>query len=120
MTFTYNLDTPDDVTRVRIHLGDTDAETALFSDAEINFAIDEESTWQAATLLLIENVLARFASEQDFAADWLRLDHRGNREYWEKLLATKRTRFGLARSTASVQHVTRVDSNQTTVPDYDD
>lgn len=119
MTFTYDPASPDDVTRVRYHIGDTDSDAAMFTDEEINFVIDEEGSYQNAVISLLEATLARLNREPDMSADWLRVDWRRSADHWRKLLGDKRRRFGktVRMSTSSV-HLYRVDSLQTDPPDY--
>lgn len=110
MTFTYELGTPTDTTRVRFHTGDTDEATALWQDDEIAFVIAEEGTWQKAVLALIESALVRLAHEPDMTADWLRIDWRRSADNWKALLAEKRRRFGLGAAVVSGgQHAWRPD-----------
>ena len=110
MAFTYNLTTPNDVTRVRFHTGDTDTDSALWQDDEIEFVIDEEGTWQPAVIALIESALVRLAHEPDMTADWLKIDWRRSADNWKALLAEKRRRFGLgAQVVSGGQHAWRPD-----------
>jgi hypothetical protein len=119
MTFTYNLAAPDDVTRVRYHIGDTVEATAIFSDEEITFAIDEEGTWQKAVIASIRSVMARIAGEPDMTADWLKVDWRRSSDNWQMLLTEKKNQFGLgATASSGGRHAYRPDSLQKSTPDY--
>ena len=126
MTFTYNLDTPDNVTRVRWHLSDT-AQPEMVSDEEINFAISEFGTYQKAVIAIINKKLAEFANEPDFKADWLTVNSSAAVAGLEKLRGQKLKEFGLlgdstfgVSMTARVTHNYRADSGQTAAPDYSD
>lgn len=121
MTFTYNLSTPNDITRVRFHLGDTIEATAIFSDEEITFAVSEALTWQAAVIACIRSVLARLAGEPDMQADWLRVDWRRSAENWKLLLSEKSAEFGIgkARASSGGHHAYRVEGLQKTEPDWE-
>ncbi len=121
MPFTYDTANPTDVTRVRYHLQDTDSAAVIFSDEEIQFVIDEEGSYQAAVISLIEAVMAKLANEPDMSADWLKIDWRGSRESWVRLLNEKKKKFklGLMIVTASAKHIYRVDGLQKDIPEYD-
>lgn len=120
MTFTYELSPADDITRVRYHVGDTDEDTAIFSDEEISFAISEEGTWQKAVIASIRSILGRLSHEPDMTADWLRVDWRRSSDAWMKLLAEKKQQFGLsARAVSGGQSSWRKDSLQAGEPDWD-
>lgn len=122
MAFTYSLTTPvSDISRVRYHIGDVDADAPIFDDAEIAFAISEEGGWQGAVVSLIGAVLARLAGEPDMTADWLRIDWRRSAENWRALLSDKKKAFGLgARASASSVHAWRPDTQQRRAPTYDE
>lgn len=121
MTFTYDLGTPDDNTRVRFHLGDTVEASAMFSDEEIAFVIDEEGTYQLAVISLIQGAMARLAQEPDMTADWLRIDWRRSAENWKRLLDEKRRKFGYGLTlTVSTAHPWRPDLGMCESPEYDD
>ncbi len=44
MAFTYDFDTAPEISNVRLLVGDTDAATPVFSDAEVNAALQNESS----------------------------------------------------------------------------
>lgn len=121
MTFSYDLGAPDDVTRVRFHLGDREEETAIFSDEEINFAINESGSWQAAVIACIRAVIGILATEPDMQADWLRIDWRRSAENWRQLLNEKTQQFGIgkARSSSGGRHAHRIDGLQKSEPDWE-
>ena len=118
MTFSYTPAAATDTTRVRFHLRDTDEASAIFSDEEISFAITEETTWQAAVILLIETIIAKLSHEPDMTADWLTISWRRSTEAWQMLLAEKRARFGIAARTGRAKATYRSDSLQTEAPDW--
>jgi hypothetical protein len=121
MTFTYDLVTPGDLTRVRYHIGDTEEATAIFSDEEINFVLDEETTYQAAVISCINAIIGKLSHEPDMQADWLKIDWRRSAESWMKLLAEKKSQFGLgARAASGGQHAWRPDTLMDEAPAYDD
>lgn len=121
MTFTYTPATPDDITRVRYHVGDVVEETAIFTDEEIQFAIDEEGDWKGAVIASIRSVMARLAGEPDMEADWLRIDWRRSAENWKLLLSEKSQQFGLgkARASSGGHHAYRPDGLQKSEPTYE-
>ena len=122
MTFTYDLSTPDDNTRVRFHLGDVTEATAIFSDEEITFAIDETGSWQRAVIACIRSVMGRLASEPDMQADWLKIDWRRSADNWKTLLNEKTQEFGLgkARASSGGHHAYRPDGLLKTEPEWED
>jgi len=73
MTFTYKLDPVNDTARVRMHAGDTDADTYILEDEEIAVLLSDASDWKGATIEAIELILAKINQQPDLAADWLRL-----------------------------------------------
>lgn len=97
MAFTYDLASPDDITRVRFHVGDTTEATALFpDDDEITFAISEAGSFEGAVLYCIQNIIARMNADPDFTFDELEIDQDSQRKHWVTLLQTKRDEFGIA------------------------
>ena len=119
MTFSFDLVTPTDVTRVRRHISDTDETTAIFSDEEIQFNLDEEGTVNKAVIALIKQIIAKLSNEPDMQADWLRVDWRRSSDAWFKLLEDKKQEFGLGWHVVSGgQHSYRPDSLQKEAPDY--
>lgn len=95
MTFTYTPETPDDVTRVRYHIGDTDETAARLSDEEIQFAIDEAGGWKAAVIWSIDRIIALLADESGQSLDWLTIDRGDAIEAYEKLKKAKVAQLGI-------------------------
>jgi len=118
MTFTYNLASANNVTRVRFHIGDTVAEGAFFSDEEIEFILVEEGSYQKAVIACIQSLIGKISAEPDFQADWLKVDRSKALAGYKLLLAEKRRALGVAAITSSSQPVYRGDSNQTEAPDW--
>jgi len=118
MTFTYTPETPTDITRVRYHVADTDAATALWTDEEIQFVIDEAGSYKSAVISLIGNLIARFAREPDFVADWLRVDTSKALPMLQALLKEKRQALNVSSITAQALPVYRGDSDQTEPPEW--
>ena len=120
MTFTYNLTSPTDTTRVRYHIGDVEEVAAIFSDEEISFVLDEEDDDVGkAVVSCITSIIARLNHEPDFQADWLKIDWRRSAEHWRVLLAEKKAKFGLSpRGSSGGQFGWRPDTLQTEAPDY--
>lgn len=119
MTFTYTPSTPNDITRVRFAIGDTDTTAAVFTDEEITFQISETTTWQRAVIALLESLIARLAATPDFQADWLRVSQAEALKAYQALLKIKRAEYGVATITATAKHTYRPDSNMTEAPTYD-
>jgi hypothetical protein len=124
MSFTYNLSTPTDVTRVRFHIGDTDATLAIFSDEEIEFVITEAGSYQRAVIWCIQNIITKISAEPDSTADWLRVDWGRSLRGYQALLAVKRQELGVTSTgntlVATAWHTYRADSLQSEAPDYAD
>ena len=121
MTFTYDLSTPNDITRVRFNLGDTTEATAIFSDEEITFISGEVGTWQKAVIACIRSVIGRLAAEPDMQADWLRIDWRRSADNWKLLLSEKAQELGVGKAKASSggNHAFRPDGLIKTEPDWE-
>lgn len=120
MTFTYDVSTPTDVTRVRFYLRDTTETNAAFTDEEIEFAIDETGTWQKATLACIDNLVAELASTPDWSSDNHRIAYGRSVESWLALRRTLSAKFGTSTVTATTSHTYRADSLADEAPDYDE
>ena len=125
MTFTYDLDSPGDIERVRFVMNDTDEDLMMFSDEAINFRLDEnasESSPVGATIIdLIRNRLAYLAGEPDMTADWLKIDWRRSAENWKLLLEQTRRKYGLgALVNSGGQHAWRPDYMEEAPEYYDD
>lgn len=112
MTFTYTpISTDRD--RMRFHLGDTDADSAKFSDEELDGVLVEYVDYKPAVLACIRSMIARMA-QPDFKADWLDVKPSTAVAAWQALLALKAGEFGLSsgRSFGSgVTNVIRADSD---------
>lgn len=120
MTFTYSVPFAADRDRVRFAIGDTDSSAPKLTDEEIDAMIDEEGSWQKATLACIDSLLARL-SQPDFRADWLQVEHSKARAGLESLRKTLKAKYGLGlRGTGGAVHTYRADSGQTEEPDYSD
>jgi hypothetical protein len=117
--FTYDLVNPNDITRVRFHIADTDANIAVFQDEEILFVLLESGGWQNAVIVLITNIIAKL-STPDFKADWLTVDSSTAVKAWQNSLAVKRAEFGIRVASISATAILpyRVDSLQTASPNY--
>jgi len=111
MTFTYDPSNPDNITRVRFWLQDTDEDIMIYDDETILFAISEETSWQAATIALVEGIIQKLNREPDFQADWLRVDQKRALKGYETMLARLRTKFSIPTSSrGTYQYVDRWDS----------
>lgn len=116
MTFTYiPSSTPNDVTRVRFHTGQTVEAESFVSDEEIEMMLAESATWQEAVITVIKFIMARL-SQPNFRADWLQIDHESARKGYAALLAQKASELGVPAITARGQSVYRADSDMTDVP----
>ena len=120
MTFTYAPSAaPDNVTQIRYHLSDTDKDTAIYTDEEINMVVAMEGTVGAAVISLIKGIMSKLAMEPDMSADWLKIDWRRSSDAWGQMLTEKRREFGLGASISSGgRHAYRPDTLEKTPPDY--
>lgn len=119
MTFTYTPATPTNITRVRFHLADTESATAIFTDEEITFIINENAgNWQQAVISCIRVIIAKIGAEVDFQADWLRVDRSKALAGYRVLLAQKQAELGVTGVVSRAQPVYRGDSDQTEAPEW--
>ena len=121
MTFTYTFDFSIDRNRIRFELGDVTSDAALYQDEEIDAALTSAASWQAAVIMLIDGLIARYARTTGFTADWLKVDAMANMKAFMVLRERKVDEYGLAADGEIVSdgtHVYRYDSDQTDEPDY--
>lgn len=117
MTFTYTPATPDDITRVRFHTGDTVEAAAFHSDEEIEFMISEAVTWKPAVIMALESIILKFATEPDLKADWLSVTLGRSQAGYEEMYKKKLADFGIGRRTGRAVATYRSDSLQTEAPE---
>lgn len=118
MTFTFDLTSVTNRERVRYHIRDTVEASALFSDEEINFVLDEESSVQNAVISLLRAKIGELANEDNFRADWLQVDSSARLAGLKELLTQKLNEFGDSSGETGVVHRYRPDSAQHDTPDY--
>jgi hypothetical protein len=118
MTFTLNLTAQNDLTDVRMHIGDVDADAAIFSDEHINYVLGVEGTVSATVIALLCQIIAKLSAQPDLKADWLNITLGRSVEGYKKLLAEKRAAFGVAARTGTTVVTYRGDSLQTEAPDW--
>ena len=116
MTFSYSPIT-NDLSRVRFHIGDTDAASAMFSDEEVTGVITEVGDWKKAVIALIQNLIAK-CSQPNFTADWLTVDSASAVRSYQALLQMKRRELKVYANVATTVSVYRPDSGQTAPPDW--
>ena len=86
MSFTYNEDLSDDVSKIRFAIGDTNQELAIFPDETINALINIESTLEGATSKLIQSLYLDFVKRADVAeTDDMRFEYGMKAKQYEKL-----------------------------------
>jgi len=120
MTFTFAPSaSPDTVTTIRYHVGDTDRDTAMWDDETIAMVYALESSIGGAVISLIKQARLRLAAEPDMKADWLQVDWRRSDAAWKDMLAEKKQEFGLGwQDSSGGQHSYRPDTLQKEAPDY--
>lgn len=107
MAFTYvPFATPRDF--VRFHIGDTNPNTPIFQDEELDALINVSGGWESAVITALERLIVMVA-QPNFRADWLQVDHEAARRSYEAVLKIKRQAFGAAGISAGVVHPRRVD-----------
>lgn len=112
--FTYDLGTPTDLTRVRFHIGDTNAESPRYSDEELTFLLSENGGDVPTTVIAaIRGLIARLAGDPNFTADWLTVDIKAAIDGLKSLLKEKAKEFDIALMSASFTPTFRTDSDQT-------
>ena len=118
MAFTYAPASPTDLTRVRWHIGDIVEASAIFTDADIEFAISEGGSYQQAVIGCLKTIIAKISAEPDFQADWLKADLGRSLAGYQWLLVEKRHEFDITALTATAKPVYRSDSLQKSAPDW--
>jgi len=101
MTFTLNLDSPDDVARVRMEIGDVDSEAERLSDEMINFHSSEnDDVWQVACIACIDTLIGML-NTPGFTADWLKVDPKSAIDQYVKMRSRLEAKFGIGGGTLS-------------------
>lgn len=118
MTFTLDLTAQNDLTDVRMHIGDVDANAVIFSDEHITYVLAVESTVNATVIALLRQIIAKLSAQPDMKADWLSIDLGRSVEGYKKLLAEKRAEFGVSARTGTTKATYRSDSLQTEAPEW--
>lgn len=85
MAFSYTKGSTATRDRVRLNIGDTDENTALFDDAELDDIIVQETSENASTARCAEILALRFARQYDFSADGSSFDRSQMSERYDKL-----------------------------------
>ena len=108
MSFEYDENLADSVSKVRFHIADTRSENPLFSDEEITAALGERADEVMATAAdLCDQLATRFARDYDVGADGQSLKRSQKSIAYEKRAEALRSRAGSG-GLDTVQ-VTRVD-----------
>lgn len=110
MAFTYTAGSTTDRNRVRLEIGDTEINRALFQDAEIDDLITQETTVLGASAKACEILAVRFARDFDFSADGASFDKAKVSEQYAKMGRRLRAR---ARG-SSIIPAQRIDGYSTT------
>ena len=114
MTFTYNPALSNDVSLVRFHIGDTNADGAFLEDETINYLVTTYSVGEAV-VRSIQYIITQL-SQPDFKLDWLSVSNKEARTGYEKLLKEKAQELGIRLSkltaTSTISQPYRADSYQ--------
>ena len=90
MTFTYDLTSPTDLTRVRYQIQDTDAANPRFQDEDIEFVLSENDNNVArAVLSILRAEQVKLATLPNYQADWLKVERQYQREQLQELIDEK-------------------------------
>ena len=115
MAFTYTEGSTTTRNRVRLAIGDTDRDRALFSDEELDDVIVQETTVNSSAALACEILATRFARDYDFTADGSTFRKSSMSEMYSKMARRLRAR---GRGTVVVMPQ-RVDGYSQTTPSDD-
>jgi hypothetical protein len=114
MTFTYNPALSNDVSLVRFHIGDTNADGAFLEDETINYLVTTYSVGEAV-VRSIQYIITQL-SQPDFKLDWLSVSNKEARTGYEKLLKEKAQELGIRLSkltpSSTISQPYRADSYQ--------
>lgn len=102
MTFTYTPAAPDDITRVRFHIGDTDEASLIMTDEDIAFVLADSATYKVAVVACIDYILTQLARESGVTLDWLKVDRATSLKYYTQLKRDKKSEFGLVAGSGTV------------------
>ncbi len=93
MTFTYvDTDISTALAQVRLQIDDTVAASALLTDEEIQFAIDDEPNVVAAAARSAEFILAKFARDFNWEGDGTRIDKVARTKMYKEMAASLRVK----------------------------
>lgn len=102
MTFTYTPASPDDTTRVRWHIGDTDELSLIMTDEDIAFALANSASWKVAVIACIDYIITQLARESGVTLDWLKVEREAALKYYTQLKRDKKSEFGLVGGSGTV------------------
>jgi hypothetical protein len=101
MSFTFDAALGDDVSLVRFHIGDIDADGYYLEDETIQYFVTA-GTVGSAVIACIKHIISQL-SKPDFRKDWLAVSNMAEAcKGYQALLAQKASEFGLPLYTASV------------------
>lgn len=121
MSYTYNLNTPNDITRCRFHIRDTDSVAPMFQDEEITFMISENGDWMHAVIQLLTAKIAELDNTPAVGMGPLWMRTTDERASLMRLLQLKRLEFNIPLIVAAANYIYRPDATDTTqAPTFDD
>jgi hypothetical protein len=110
MAFTWNGDpAASTLEEIRWHIGDIVEANAKFTDAEINYAYDEEGTVLGAAALLCEQLAATYAESVSRALGPLRVELSNLMEQYEKKAEKFRKRAQALTGTPYAANISQTD-----------
>ena len=102
MTFTYDVSAPNDITRVRFEIQDTDAANPRFQDEDIQFILNENSgSIPLAVLAILRAEQTRLATLPNYHADWLKVERQYQRDALAKLIDRKEGEVAVSSDSSS-------------------
>lgn len=117
MTFSFDINLGDDVSKVRFELADTEQDANWLEDETIQAQLGIQGTFGGAVIACVEYIIAQL-SMPDFKLDWLSESNASARAAWDDVLDKKRAKFGIGQVTGTAVQTYRVDSYQTDGDSY--
>lgn len=98
MTFSFNASLANDLSLVRFHIGDTNADGHYLENETISYFLTNYDIG-TAVIRCIQYIITQL-SQPDFRLDWMTVSNQTAREGYEKLLKVKAIELGISLSGA--------------------
>jgi hypothetical protein len=103
VTFSFNPSLPTNRDKVRLRLGDTNAEQKIFEDETIDALLVSNGQSVGKTLIECAKHVIALLSRPDYTADWLKVSHSEARQSWLRLLAQFESEYSVDTKSISVK-----------------